>query len=76
MERRLVDILQKLNDFKVCKKCGRINWYENENCIECSSDEFDKSREAVRVAIENEYNYWINIEKYTEEEADNVIVDV
>jgi uncharacterized protein with PIN domain len=76
MERTLRDILQKLSDFKVCKNCSRINWYENESCIECGNNEFDKREEAVKEALEKEYDYWINIEKYSEEEADNVIVEV
>jgi uncharacterized protein with PIN domain len=76
MDRTLADILGKPSDFKVCEKCGRINWYENEKCIECNSEKFDESEKAVIKAVKQEYNYWINIEKYTEEEADNVIVDV
>jgi ribosomal protein L40E len=27
----------KQTDFKVCKKCDEINWYENESCHNCRS---------------------------------------
>jgi RNA polymerase subunit RPABC4/transcription elongation factor Spt4 len=76
MDRTLADILGKPSDFKVCKKCGRINWYENEKCIGCNSKKFDKNTEVVIEAVEKEYDYWINIEKYTEEEANDVVVEV
>lgn len=33
-------IINKPNDFKVCKKCFKINWYENLQCISCFHDSF------------------------------------
>jgi len=35
-------IINKPNDFKCCTGCGQINWYENENCINCYNDRFIK----------------------------------
>ena len=39
--RHTVDyILGKPADFKVCKECRTINWYENDECVNCFSQEF------------------------------------
>ena len=28
-------IAGKITDYKICLHCGYINWYENEECINC-----------------------------------------
>lgn len=28
-------IAGKIIDYKICKECGSINWYENESCVNC-----------------------------------------
>jgi ribosomal protein L40E len=38
-------ILSKPEDFKICLKCGRINWYENEDCLDCRGKRFRKATE-------------------------------
>ena len=44
IEVQLIDIYSKPSDFKVCKACKRLNWYENETCIntDCTSNLFDE----------------------------------
>jgi len=44
MHVRVSSILNKPEDYKVCTKCGKINWYERENCISCGSRRFRKVR--------------------------------
>ena len=73
MEFTLDYIVTKESDFKVCKKCNTLNWYENEECRECGSILFDNSR--VRDWIENEYAYWINVEGFEEDEIDKIFVE-
>ena len=29
-------IAGKVSDYVICNNCNRINWYENERCIECN----------------------------------------
>jgi len=43
-------VISKPRDFKICLNCGRINWYENESCINCYSSEF---RRATKQDAEN-----------------------
>ena len=66
----------KTSDFKVCKECGCINWYENEECHNCGGSKFDESKEAVERWVKFEYEFWIKTEGYTEAEADDVLIDV
>ena len=65
----------KPSDFKICKKCGALNWYENEECKDCDSEEFDTSTEAVLNWVEDEVEFWVKEEGYTEEQAYNVLVE-
>ena len=76
MEKALADILGKPSDFKVCKNCNRVNWYENEECIECGKNVFDDSKEEVIKNIESEIKFYIETEGYTEGEAEDVITDI
>ena len=75
MEFRLDYMFMKPSDFKICKSCGEVNWYENESCKECGSERFDDSEKAVRKWVDCEYEYWKKIEGYSEEEADSVLVE-
>lgn len=53
-------IESKPTDFKICKKCNTLNWYENIECIThyCGSKEFDNSEDEVLAWVEEEYRYW------------------
>lgn len=35
-------IVSKPSDYKVCDKCDSINWYENEECVNCDSSAFSE----------------------------------
>ena len=76
MERTLSAILGKPNDFKLCKKCNALNWYENDNCHDCGEDKFITSDKAIAKWVDKEYDFWIEEEKYTECEVDNVYYDI
>jgi ribosomal protein L40E len=76
MEHRLEAIVMKPSDYKICDKCGIINWYENEACWHCGSTEFNDDRDEVFKYMDDEYKYWIEEEGCSEEEADMVCVTV
>ena len=52
MHVRISYAIYKLRDFKICLKCGRLNWYENESCIDCGNEQgFRKARKSDIVGI-------------------------
>ena len=75
-ERQLQDILASPIDYKVCKSCGSINWYENEECITCGAGQFHTQKEAVLKWTEDEYKYWMEENGYSEQEADRIFIEV
>ena len=75
-EYKYIDILSKPSDFKICNKCGRINWYENKVCIDCGNDGFRDDQEEVKIAVDKEIFFYKELEEYTEEQLENVIVEV
>ena len=40
-------ILGKPEDFKICVNCRALNWYANESCHACGSDEFKNDERDV-----------------------------
>lgn len=78
IEVQLIDIYSKPSDFKICRACKRLNWYENETCIntDCTSNLFDDSEGEVEEAFSNEWLYWQDEEGYSEKEADRVFLEV
>jgi len=48
-------LLAKPQDFKICLRCNRINWYENKECIDCGNPTF---REANAEDIEKLVEAW------------------
>ena len=42
MEHMVSVIVSKPSDYKKCKSCGKVNWYEREECVNCPSKEFSK----------------------------------
>lgn len=77
MEAQLMQIQAKPTDYKICRFCGKLNWYENENCIECDTkDNFHKHGLGVSKFIDNEYKFWINETTMTEEEVDTLKLEV
>jgi len=73
MEVTLWQIQVKKSDFKICKECGCFNWYENEECHNCFSRKF---RKVTQKDIKNELKFWIEQEGYSEEQAENVLIEV
>jgi uncharacterized OB-fold protein len=41
MKHTIDRIVNKIADYKQCDSCGKINWYENTECIECDSTTFN-----------------------------------
>jgi predicted amidophosphoribosyltransferase len=60
MEVRLDQILLKPSDFKICKECGRVLFYDRECCIWCGCEEFDEDRTSVLDFYEKEVKWWKN----------------
>ena len=75
METDLQRIQQKPNDYKVCLECGSLNFYENEHCVKCEHKIFDDTERLVTDAILDEYTQYEDL-GYSEEEADNIYIDV
>ena len=50
MQHSLGKIFGKPSDYKICKKCGAINQYENKICV-CDCKEFDESKEAFNKSL-------------------------
>jgi len=76
MESQLMQIQAKPSDYKICRFCNKINWYENENCVQCGEyNKFWISENKVIDAIELEYAFWIK-EQLTEEEIDTLKLEV
>lgn len=75
MEVKLDQLYFKPSDFKICKTCKKVNWYERTACS-CGGKNFDKSEDAVFKAYQKELNFWIEEEELSEEEADNIYYEV
>ena len=78
-EFELISVVSKPSDFKICKKCQRLNWYENEECSNpcCNSTEsdFDESHEAIEKWVEDEYAFYMDEEGMTEEQVDHILIE-
>lgn len=78
MEVDLMNIAQKPNDFKICKHCNAINWYENESCCntDCNLKSFKDLGEDVIDSYKKELNFFMSECGYTEDEADDYLIEV
>jgi ribosomal protein L40E len=76
MEMSLSQILMKATDYKVCKQCNTVNWYENKQCIDCGEKDFDDDKLKVMDVVRKEYVYYRETENYTEKEIDDISVRV
>jgi hypothetical protein len=74
MTTELHRVVCKSNDYKICTKCKKLNWYENERCCEssCGHTKFDAS--LVLSYAEDEYEFYTE-EGYTESEIDNIEIE-
>jgi RNA polymerase subunit RPABC4/transcription elongation factor Spt4 len=75
MERTLSQIIGKANDFKICKGCNIINWYENEECHNCRGKSFKPIGQGIVKMIESDYDFYKK-EGYDENEIDEITIDV
>ena len=76
MEHQLAKIFGKQSDYKICNDCEQINWYENETCHECCSEDLVYDKDLVAEWIDAEYTYWMEEQDWSEEEADNLLVEI
>ena len=75
MEVKLDQLYFKPSDFKICKTCKKVNWYERTTCS-CGEKGFDESEDAVLEAYQKELDFWTEEEGLSEEEADNIYYEV
>lgn len=76
MEVYIKDIFGSTHDYKVCKECKTINWYENTNCFNCGSKHYNKREQAVLKAIQKEFDFYVNECGFTDMGADNTLIEV
>jgi len=76
MQHTLAKIFGKPNDYKICKKCGALNWYENKECINCGFAYFYEDGKNVDSYVENEYSLYKEKYSLKEEEIDNILIEV
>jgi len=77
MEHALAKIVVKPSDYKLCKECGAINWYENGECINCGEKLGNEAmtEEEMKRFEKREYGFWKK-EGWTESEIDNLLVEI
>ena len=75
MESQLSVIECKRSDYKICKGCGSINWYENEYCHNCAHPTFDKRDKAVHNWVKEERKFWEEAD-YDETEIDDLKIEI
>jgi hypothetical protein len=75
MTTELQRVLCKASDYKICKKCKTLNWYENKICCDllCDSRRFDKK--SVLDYVENEYKFYTEEEGYPKYMIDNIEIE-
>lgn len=70
METQLSNLLVKPNDYKLCRSCGVVNWYENEFCHFCEHEKFQEIGDNVQEYYKEEIDFIIEI---TQPEFDNEV---
>jgi len=58
MEISLKKIVGKSNDFKICKRCNEINWYENEGCTICGNKTFNEIGKGIVKWADKQWKFW------------------
>jgi hypothetical protein len=57
-------IAGKPGDYRICLFCGSINWYENEECLNCENKKFkDMTEKDAKTFLESfdDENWSINV---------------
>lgn len=70
MEKEIGAIVGKPNDYKICKDCGAISFYEAEECHNCGHKDFKEREIDVLKYIDAEYAF------YKEEGSSEQEIDV
>ena len=75
MTTQLHRVACKPSDYKICKECESLNWYENEACVtyNCGCKDFDTS--LVPSYVEDEYRFYEDEEGYSESEIDDIEIE-
>lgn len=58
MHHRIDRVLSKPDDYKICRACGNINWYENNFCKEndCVGTKFKPLDKRFLKKLDNEFD--------------------
>lgn len=57
-------IASKVTDYNICLCCGSVNWYENEECLNCENKKFRSMTEKdAKTLLESfaDENWFINV---------------
>ena len=78
IEMDLMGAEMKPSDLKVCVECRNLNWYSNEECVnaDCECVTFDSGVDVVRARIREDYTFYMEEEGMTEEEVDDILIEV
>lgn len=76
MEQTLGRILGKPNDYKRCRQCGVINWYENKHCHSCQHKQFRKPGDGIENYCKTDIEYYTKDKEYTKREAEDILCDI
>jgi hypothetical protein len=77
MKHSIDKIKSKIFDYKVCKKCLRINWYENEECCLCQNKTFSKNKKLINNYINSEIKFYqTEYEEYNLEDIMNIKIEI
>lgn len=75
MTTQLIRVASKPSDYKICKSCHRLNWYENETCCEFSCGHIEFDIDLVLGYVKDEYRFYEEEEGYSETEIDDIEIE-
>lgn len=75
MTTQLCKVLCKVSDYKICKCCKAVNWYENEDCCKCGDTDFDERGSVVTAYVDEEYSFYSK-DGYSENQIDDFEIEV
>ena len=75
MEVSYAKIYGTSHKFKLCEECEVINWHENNECFNCSCNDFKERDDGITETLDKDYKYYED-EGYDEDEIDGWEVEV
>lgn len=74
----MITAFSKPSDVKICKRCNKINWYENKYCADpdCTSHDFVEDAESVTKVLESVYKFYMKEMLMSKEEVDHILIKV